>query len=154
MIQTWFNTPEKIAALGVSSRSWLGTPFFRASSTKGQGVDCSHLVAAIYREVEFRDIQVPDFNITSPKLLSRSVAVPFISGLTCFAEITTEKIETGDRYGHPGDLLGIRVGRVVHHLGILVDWTMFIHVTNKVTFNSILDATWASRLSRVWRPQP
>lgn len=148
-MRSWFHTPERIEALSVSARSWIGTPFFRDSCSKGHGVCCSRLVAAIYRECGFCDIEIPSGSVSHARFARESLVVPFVQSLDQFYEVTPEvKL--------PGDLIGIQIGRVVHHLGIVTLGTHFVHALDKVgvTISSTDDATWASRIRYVWRPMP
>ena len=52
------------------------------------------------------------------------------------------------------DLLGFRIGRTVHHLGIMLDRGEFIHVLDHVgtVVSQLNDPTYSGRLARVWVP--
>lgn len=54
----------------------------------------------------------------------------------------------------PGDLLGFRLHRTIHHLGVCVWDGVFVHAIEGlgVTDSSLEDASWARRLEALWRP--
>lgn len=54
----------------------------------------------------------------------------------------------------PGDIIGIRIGKGVKHVGVVLDSEHFIHVMRhaKVNAPKIEDATFLPRIVRVWRP--
>jgi cell wall-associated NlpC family hydrolase len=57
----------------------------------------------------------------------------------------------------PGDLLGFRIYRTVHHMGIALSGPtgqVFIHALDGMgtIISSLSDATWSARLAAVWRP--
>ena len=53
-----------------------------------------------------------------------------------------------------GDLLGFRIGRCIHHLGILIRPGVFVHALERVGVceGILADATWEGRLAAIWRP--
>jgi len=56
----------------------------------------------------------------------------------------------------PGDILGFRINQIVHHIGVVLQDGKFIHAMDGTgtTVAMIEDATWQSRLARIWRPLP
>lgn len=80
----------------------------------------------------------------------RSIAEEYMAQRTDFKRLPT----ISPFAAVPWDLLGLRLGHVIHHLGICVDPGEFIHVIEGqgVAIASIYDATWWSRLAAIWRP--
>lgn len=153
MSASWFNTPERIALLEFKAAKWLGTPWFPNSNTPGKGVSCQKLVGAIYREVGFCDVDVPEGKM-SARALKESLVEKFMSERPEFVRIGMHEDPM------PGDLLGFKSYAVIHHLGIVVGLgprpgTLFVHVAFKasVMYSSLADTTYSSSLRAVWRPR-
>jgi cell wall-associated NlpC family hydrolase len=56
----------------------------------------------------------------------------------------------------PGDLIGLKIGGCVNHLGIVLDVEgKFIHAMRRhnVMYSYTADATYWGRLKNAWRPQ-
>jgi cell wall-associated NlpC family hydrolase len=154
MIESWFDGEERVAKLREAARNWVGTPFFANGNCKGKGVSCQKLVAAIYRECGAPTAEVPDVAMAHSKFSRVSLVERFMEGVKDFVAIDVCWLRAGD-------LMGFRLGRVVHHLGICVPSpgygersVEFIHAMEHVgtVVSSLSDATWSSRLQRVWRP--
>lgn len=142
----WF-TGERIDRLRAVAQSWLGTPFFANSCEKGRGVSCQKLVAAIYRECGFCDVQVPEVSMSHARFARAddSLVEKFMATQPQFV-LAEQPLA--------GDLLGFRIGRVCHHLGIALDGGQFIHAYPRIgtTVIGIGDPFWKNRLMKVWRP--
>jgi hypothetical protein len=129
----------------------MGTPFQANSNTPGEsgGVSCQKLVAAIYKDVGFADVQAPDAPMSHAKFSNESLLEPFMDARPEFARMPLHTAL------QDGDMLGFRLGKIIHHSGILM-WPHggFIHVIygSKVQLSYITDATWLSRLAAIWRP--
>lgn len=144
---SWFNTPERVAALESAAVSWVGTPFAANSSAKGRGVSCHKLAGALYEEAGFGVVEVPDVPIAHARFSTTSFVLAFFAGRQDFYEV---------RDILPGDVLGFRIGKCVHHLGVALTGGRFAHAIDGIgaTIASIDDATWLNRLERIWRPKP
>jgi cell wall-associated NlpC family hydrolase len=149
---TWFNTPDRIAALEREAQRWLGTPFFPNSNTPGPrgGVSCQKLVSEIYRSAGFCDVPVPEVAMAHARFSRESLMEKFMADRPEFTRLPS----LGWRSVQPGDLLGFRIYRTVHHMGIALVGLRFVHALDGVGTNisSVSDATWSSRLAVVWRP--
>ncbi len=147
MTPTWFNTPERIAALESAASSWVGTPFAPNSSAKGKGVSCHTLAGALYAEAGFGQVEVPDVPIAHARFSTTSFVIAFFAARADFVEV---------RDILPGDVLGFRIGRSVHHIGVALPGGRFSHAIDGIgaTLASIDDATWLHRLEHIWRPKP
>jgi cell wall-associated NlpC family hydrolase len=150
----YYNTPARIGLLLASAKSWEGTPFIGNACVKGKGACCYTLCGAIYSESQFLP---PDFQLVRPgtpmgwsnahkeSLLENAMAA--LSDK--FANVTGSKPQAGD-------LLGFRMGKCVHHCGLMVDSDRFIHVYEKTrirtVFSTMRDSTFSSHLAKLWRP--
>ena len=154
---TWFNSPDRIAGLERESRRWLGTPFFPNSNTPGPrgGVSCQKLVAEIYRGAGFCDVPVPEVPMAHARFSTRSLMEEFLLRRPEMVRLPAQdaRPQTLDAI-LPGDLLGFRIYRTIHHMGIALPQATFIHALEGTgtIISSLLDATWSSRLAAVWRP--
>jgi cell wall-associated NlpC family hydrolase len=150
MTPTWF-TEERIEALEVEAASWVGTPFAANSSAKGLGVSCHTLAGALYAAVGWGDILIPDVAISHGRFGENSLADPFFNAM---AERFTQLPHDSEIL--PGDVLGFRIGRIVHHLGTALRNGRFIHALEGLgaTVSTTEDATYRSRLTTIWRPAP
>lgn len=153
-MRTWIHPdfPDTYAALQAAAERWIGTPFFPNSDCPGPrgGVSCQKLVAAIYREAGFCDVEVPEVPMAHARFSTRSLVVDFLAGLPQFIRMQ----DTPPLAALPGDLLGFRLLRTIHHLGICVRPGVFIHAIEHIgtTFCPLADPTWARRLEGIWRP--
>lgn len=146
---TWFNTPERIALLEFKAVKWIGTPFLANSDELGRGVSCQKLASRIYAEAGFASIDVPEVKMQHSKFGAPSLVEPFMDARAEFASVRNGSASVGD-------LLGFTIGKVVHHVGIVVSAEGFIHVCRglSVRISPFTDPTWFSRLRRIWRPRP
>jgi len=172
-IESWFNTPERLARLEFHAVSWEGTPWLPNSNTKGRrgGVSCQKLVAELYKEVGFAadlDVakEIPNVAMchavfaqpTGMGATAPSLLVPFMEGRKDFVKI--ELASEAQKQWPPlnllrvGDLLGMKIKGTVHHCGILIGQHVFVHVMRQLgtIFSSLTDGTWSSRLACAWRP--
>lgn len=150
MTPTWFNTEERIAELVLEADSWIGTPFAPNSSSKGRGVSCQKLAGCLYSACGFNLPEVPDASIAQARFSRVSLVEPWFNGRAEFSRLDPATPIL------PGDVLGFRIGDIVHHLGVSIEPTRFIHAIEGVgtTLAHVEDATWRSRLVCIWRPKP
>lgn len=146
-MRRWW-TDERVALLVAEAESWRGTPFAANSASKGRGVSCHKLCEAIFDACGYPvALDVPDVPIAHARFSTVSFVTQWFSGRVDFEAIQP----TGALF--PGDVLGFRIGRIVHHLGILLPDNQFAHAMDGIgtTVNALADATWYSRLENVWR---
>jgi cell wall-associated NlpC family hydrolase len=144
-----FQSAERQAALLVEARSWLGTPFVPRGNLKGVGVDCVHLPAEIYRALGvLPSYGFPDYNLDSGSHADRSLVTGWLDGRADFLPLAPVEACLA------GDLLAFRIGKVVHHVGLLLGQTRFIHCLRHrgVLESDLRDPTYAKRLVRAYRP--
>lgn len=155
MTPTWFNTSERVSALVSEAESWRGTPFAGNSSAKGVGVSCQMLVGSLYAAVGCAGVSVdsiPEVPMAQARFSSVSLVDAYFAGLPDGVFTHLEP----DCEPLPGDVLGFRINRIVHHLGVALPGGQFIHALDGIGTNisALDDATWQSRLARIWRPCP
>jgi len=162
VIPSWFNTPARIAKLDTVAASWLGTRWAQNSQVKGPGggVSCHLGPDAILRECGF---PLPFSSPPGPAGWSLhnndSLIEAFLDSRPEFASLLPLSVPSSSLPAPrppllPGDLLGFKVGRCVHHLGLVLQGNNFIHVWRQtgVIRSTLADSTYASRLVRIWRP--
>lgn len=141
--------------------SWIGTPFHPFAEVKGSGVDCIHLIAAIYRETGFiQDFNPPSYSIGGGSHQDSSQIEAYIRGLPNLplifehGQCCVECLPALWPQLLPGDLLLFQIGRVTHHTGMVTRSPRFIHSMHGygVTQARLTDATFGTRLRRVYRP--
>lgn len=149
MTPTWFSTPERIEALEVAAASWLGTPFSGNSSSKGVGVSCHTLAAALYEESGRGVFRVPEVPMSHARFSRESILIQWMSESPSFARVTGEDVL-------PGDILGFRIAGCVHHVGVALPSGRFIHSIEGLgtVVSALTDATWAARHLETWRTIP
>lgn len=145
-MNAWFDGPGKILALELQAQDWLGTAFFPNSQAKHRGVSCQKLAAALYRDVGWINLDVPEVPMSHARYNRDSLVVKFLDGRPEFAAVSPEPA--------PGDLLGFVINRTVHHVGIALQGGKFVHCIEGagVQIGHLSDATWECRLARIWRP--
>lgn len=146
-MMTWW-TEQRLEKLRLEASEWIGTPFAANSSSKGRGVSCQHLAGSVYSACGYPvPLEVPDVPIAHARFATSSFVVAYFAARRDFVEVPA----VGKLI--PGDVLGFRIGKCVHHLGVLLDSNQFLHVLEGTgaMIASLDDATWSSRLENVWR---
>ncbi len=148
----FFHTPERQQALAVEARAWLGTPFVAHGACRGAGVDCVHLLGAVYAAL---GVLPADALTTLPGYACDSGAHARESALLAWLRARPEFAErqAGEATA-PGDLVAFRVGRVVHHGGLLIEGTRFVHAVRRfgVIESDLRDPTYGERLETTFTP--
>lgn len=109
-------TSEQIQRASVVSAAsaWLGTPFLHDAEIRGIGVDCAHLIKAVYAQLGLMpDITFPKYSVDWWRHTSKPEQ--FI-------------VETADKYfdailaseAQAGDWFVVKFGRAWSHCGILI----------------------------------
>ena len=150
MTESWFDSQDKIVALQNEACSWQGTPFFANSAVKGRGVCCHKLAGEIYAAVGWHRFEIPAAPMAHARFARVSLVEPWLDARPEFARLPAD--EAGLSIG---DLLGFRLGKVVHHLGIYIGGWQFVHAMDHIGVNihEIDSAPWCERLAAVWRPR-
>ena len=120
---------------------------------KGGGVDCVHLTASIYIAAGLQIIFNPPhytmdggFHSAKSQLLEQIEQLPLFN---CIWRV----LETFPTL-NIGDLLLMRIGKVIHHCGIVISNEMFIHAISDrgVIESHLQDATFRKRIKVIFRP--
>lgn len=152
MNETWYNTPKKIAALESAAASWLGTPFGQNGSAKGPGggVSCQKLAAALYVQAAcLESFDPPPAPMGWARHQAESLIEKYMDSHPRFVRVIDGK-------PIPGDVLGFRIQKCTHHMGIALTGGRFVHVWQQtgVMISLLADSTYSKRLSAIWRPTP
>lgn len=109
-------------AIETEARTWIGTPFRHAASLKGVGVDCIHLVEAIFRTVGL----VPDGLLPAypPDWCIHQRKELLLDGLR-------EHCDEVEDPWRVGDILVYRYARAAAHCGIYVGNGRIIHAAQR-----------------------
>lgn len=162
-MQTWFNTPDRIAALEASAKSWVGTPFVANSRIKGLrgGVSCQMLAEQLYIEAGFPvPFAVPSAPMRWSETHRDSLIERFLDSQTqLFQALELSPPSSVIRLPSsvaPGDIVGFRIGGCVHHIGVALEGGRFIHAMRGIgtQIYNLNDPTYAQRISKIWRPNP
>ena len=149
MKAAFFNTPWHQARLIETARRWLGTPFVPHACIPGAGVDCVQLVAAIYWETgAIDDRQFPEYTMDGGEHRNSSQVLEWFEASRRFQRLAPDTdIRTGDA-------ICFRLGRVPHHVGLVLQPPLFIHAMRNygVIESRLDDPTFAKRLVAVYRP--
>ena len=150
----FFLNPDRVAELQFAAATWIGTPFMPNAAVKGHGVSCQKLVGALYKEsgVIGRDFNIPEGPMDWSHAHTDSLISAFMLLQPNFVEVLDAP---GGRMPIPGDLLGFKIGGCVNHVGVLITTeAKFVHCLRGpgVMFSSLKDASYQSRLEKIWRP--
>ena len=127
------------AAVVAEAQSWLRTPFHDCAELKGVGVDCAHLVYAVYRACGIvPEIEIPAY---SPQFMLHQSAEIYL-GFVLKHAVEVEAPQ-------PGDLVLWKFGRCFSHSAIVVDWPRIIHAWKPVRTVTEDDAVSASYLTHI-----
>jgi hypothetical protein len=151
-LQPWFRSDERVAALWSEQQRWLGTPFFAHAASMGHGVDCVNLQHELLATVgAIPRLQLPEYSLdhakhsTRPQLLLFLLTHPLLAGRFVM-------VPPGGRLA-AGDLVGLRSGRVDHHLASVNPWGEAIHAVEDhgVIRTKLEEPKFASRVLYVLR---
>jgi len=174
----FFSNPARIAQLAAVCETWLGTPFMPNAAIKHAGVSCQKLVGSIYIECGAlaADFAIPEGPMDWSHAQTESLIEKFMKKHSRSADCPNpQRVDSGEaleftevslmsaplRVGttrapcQPGDMLGFRIGGCVHHCGVVFTADgKFVHCLRPdgVRFNNLHDATYWTRLEKIWRP--
>ena len=126
-MKPFFHSKERQDALWLEMQTWLGTPFAAHSESKGHGVDCVRLARALYVSAGAVSprLELPAYSLDQAKHTTDTALLRF---LLTHRELRGRFImvpPAGPKIA--GDLLGIKSGRVDHHLAIVNPWGEVVH---------------------------
>lgn len=100
------------ARIEAVARSWLETPYHPHAHVKGHGVDCAHLLIAVYAEAGLIDDFDPGYY--APQFMLHKTEERFLGWVLKFAR------EIPERQARPGDIVLYKLGHVYAHGAIVV----------------------------------
>lgn len=142
MIPTYYDSPERIAALQVAAAALAGTPFFPNSEAPGPrgGIDCVHLLHWLYRESGAVDqVEIPRQTMDWGQHAERSLLIEAFDTWPHLRErFTCVWRRAPETFGDaafsppveailPGDALCFLAGKVPHHGGAALPGGDVIH---------------------------
>ena len=141
----YYHTEALREALIEESRRWIGTPFMAHVRHPGVGVDCVNLAYALYKATGFaKDEALPAYHVGAGRHLPISQIIDWIRNVDRFSPIDlSEPTQTGD-------LLGIRMTGVVHHVAVATVPGFAVHAT--VTIGVFQQQIGTLKVTNIWRP--
>jgi cell wall-associated NlpC family hydrolase len=111
---------EQVARAAVvrEAMTWEGTPWHHAARVRGAGVDCGQLLAAVYEAAGV--IPHLDTEAYPNDFMCHSNEEQFLG----YVERHAHQIQGP---AQPGDIALYRIGRVISHAAIVLDWPRVIH---------------------------
>jgi cell wall-associated NlpC family hydrolase len=153
----FFSSPERIAFLDKAAVGWLGTPFRAHNRARGPrgGVDCGNLIQELMLEAGFlaARLDLPRPPTDYGQHNAASLVCGFLETHPALTGRIAKLTDPDDLASpQPGDILGIRVGRCVHHLCIALDGGRFVQALKPhgVTIQPIAEIS--SRIEVIYRP--
>lgn len=156
----YYLDPQAAHSLITEAGGWVGTPFAPYAALKGVGVDCIHLAAELYiRTGALPDVPLPFYNLDHSAHHATSDLFAKIEATGRFSTIWDEEHPERALPDDPacllvGDLFCFRFGAAPFHLGVHLGNRLFLHVLarRRTMVSTLEDATWRSRLARIYRP--
>jgi hypothetical protein len=125
-MRPWFHSAERCQALWAEQQRWLGTPFFPHAESLGHGVDCVRLQHANFSAIgAIPRLELPDYSLDHAKHTTRTVLLQFLLTNPSLQGRFVMVPPAGPRL--TGDLLGLKSGRVDHHLAACNPWGEVVH---------------------------
>lgn len=125
-MRPWFESPVRQQLLWEEQQRWLGTPFFPHAESLGHGVDCVRLVRAIFVALQaIPQLALPAYTLDHAKHSTRTQLLQFLLTDPALAGRFVMVPTSGERMA--GDLVGIRSGRVDHHLAMATPYDEVVH---------------------------
>jgi cell wall-associated NlpC family hydrolase len=105
------------------ARTWIGTPFHHAQALRGVGVDCAHLLVAVYSAA----------GLVHPPMITHYAADWFLhERAERLLEILADHCVPVIGRPGPGDIAVFRFGRAISHAAIVQDFPHIIHAERTV----------------------
>jgi cell wall-associated NlpC family hydrolase len=153
----FFSSPERIASLDKAAVGWLETPFRAHNRARGPrgGVDCGNLIQELMLEAGFlaQRLDLPRPPTDYGQHNAVSLVCDFLENHPSLTG-RIEKLTDPDALANPqpADILGIRVGRCVHHLCVALGGGRFVQALKPhgVTIQPLAEIR--SRIEVIYRP--
>lgn len=141
----------QLTLLDAAAHRWVGTPFGRGKPEPGIRATCHGVVAEILRAARLipQELEVPGGPLRHGHYSDRSLITEWFAGPGAQWFVDIEP----DRH-RPGDILGARIGRCIHHL-ILCIPSGYIHAVDRIGCQIMpaLPEQWRRRIEAAWRPR-
>ena len=138
-------TRERICTV---AREWVGTPFFPHGS-KRHGADCVGVLLGIYQEAGLvpADVQFPKYDLGGGEHLANSLVIQWLSSCPWVVAKSLPAL--------PGDIVTIRLGRVDHHVMLVLENNELLHSIRRYgcCIADMRDSTYAKRIQTCWAPK-
>ena len=148
---SFYASADRQRHLDQVARSWLGTPFHSHAAIRGVGVDCVHLLAEIYRESGLlAGYELPRYTMGGGDHADTSLVISWLEAHPLRRiDLTTDALAARD-------LVTFRLGRVAHHVGLMLGEKTFLHAIRDcgVLESRIDEKIYARRLLQAYRPVP
>jgi cell wall-associated NlpC family hydrolase len=139
-----FLTGQRVAN---EAERWLGTPFFPRMAKPGVGADCVQLALAVYKDAGVLPVTatLPSYNLDGGNHRRTSLVLEWLS--TCPHLVPEDRPSVGS-------LLVYRLGRVEHHVGIMVDGRRLVHAVRGygVIHGEVNDTLFRDGFAGSWGP--
>jgi cell wall-associated NlpC family hydrolase len=143
----YFSTPDRLARLRAVAAAWIGTPFMPNAAVCGKGVSCQMLAGRVLIEAGAlpEGFVIPGGEMAWSAANKVSLIVDFIDTQPALRVVATPL---------PGDVVGFKIGGCIHHVGVVVFGSQFIHCWRGAgcRYGDLNEAAFLPRLARVWRP--
>lgn len=145
----YFDDAERVETLSVSALHWGGTPFHFNAAKIGVGVDCVNLAAELYKDAGFdAGFSGEEYRLSQGAHSTQSRLMAWLQKSPRFCQVRTDEAKAGD-------LLCLRIGRVEHHCGVLLNSEegIFIHAMQRYgTRIERIGPQWERRITAAFRP--
>lgn len=153
---TYFSRPERIRALDREARDWVGTPFAAHAMVKHAGVDCVHLVAGIFLALGvIKKFEPPKYMLDEGAHGENSKAIEWLTHSPQFVRCV---IPLADQpyasWTKPGDVVVLRLARVEHHIGLMLENGDFVQAIykRKVIVSNLRESLFSKNITALYRP--
>ncbi len=146
-MKPYYQDRVRQAELLACAQEWMGTPFRPFSHVQGMGVDCVWLAAGLYLETGHLAAFKPGpYTMDGGQHNALGMVIAWLE--------QNSRFQKAEAPLEVGDLLCFRMGRSVHHVGVVLTERTFLHVCEGYTVSEarIDDPTWKKRLACVYRP--
>ena len=151
-MSAFFASKESVNRLQAEARGWIGTPFVAHCRRRRIGCDCVGMAAGVYSALGFSIPKSwPKYSVGAGAYLDASKVAEVVGGSPSFQAVEPASLDELK----PGDLIGFKIGRVIHHVGIFLGDDLFLHCTKSIGVDrgTLRDPAWANRMKAIWRPQ-
>lgn len=151
----FFDAADRRDMLLAEVAAWIGTPFKAHQAVKGVAADCVCMTAEIMVACGLiAGYEFPRYSLDWAKHHDRSLVIEWLDACPQVQRMPDGDPEQLRGVARLGDVLGFKIGRCVHHAGVMLGGREFLNSIEgaRVTRCRLDDSTWAKRLNCVYRP--